>query len=54
MNQPALPAEFEFDPAHWILREIGEIADRQTDLPRIAKDSKLTAGILVSRLQVRP
>ena len=34
-----------FDPVQWLPPEIGEIANHQTDLPRIAKDPKLTALI---------
>ena len=34
-----------FDPVHWLPPEIGEITNHQTDLPRIAKDPKITALI---------
>ncbi len=34
-----------FDPVQWLPPEIGEITNHQTDLPRIAKDPKLTALI---------
>ena len=34
-----------FDPIQWLPPEIGEITNHQTDLPRIAKDPKLTALI---------
>ena len=34
-----------FDPAQWLPPEIGEITNHQTDLPRIAKDPKLTTLI---------
>ncbi|MBL8522767.1 MAG: site-specific DNA-methyltransferase [Betaproteobacteria bacterium] len=34
-----------FDPAQWLPPEIGEITNHQTDLPRIARDPKLTALI---------
>ena len=34
-----------FDPVQWLPSEIGEITNHQTDLPRIAKDPKLTALI---------
>lgn len=45
MNKPAHLTELAFDPAQWLPPEIGEITDHQTDLPRIAKDAKLTAAI---------
>ena len=34
-----------FDPAQWLPPEIGEITNHQTDLPRIARDPKLTTLI---------
>jgi len=34
-----------FDAADWLPQEIGEITNHQTDLPRIAKDSKAIAAI---------
>ena len=34
-----------FDPAQWLPAEIGEITNHQTDLPRIARDPKLTTLI---------
>ena len=34
-----------FDPVQWLSPEIGAITNHQTDLPRIAKDPKLTALI---------
>ena len=34
-----------FDPVQWLPPEIGEITNHQTDLPRIAKNPKLTALI---------
>jgi DNA modification methylase len=34
-----------FDPADWIPREVGEITNHQTDLPRIAKDAKAISAI---------
>jgi DNA modification methylase len=45
MNKPAHLEELAFDPAQWLPPEIGEITDHQTDLPRIAKDAKLTGAI---------
>ena len=41
-----------FDPAQWLPPEIGEITNHQTDLPRIARDTKLTALIEAQLLQI--
>lgn len=35
----------DFDASQWIPPEIGEIVDHQVDLPRIAKDKRLTVAI---------
>lgn len=43
MNKPSEP--IAFSPEAWLPREIGEISNHQTDLPRIAKDSRLVAAI---------
>jgi len=45
MNKPLGPEDLAFDPAKWLPAEIGEITNHQTDLPRIARDAKLTAAI---------
>ena len=45
MNKRAEPSEVLFDPAEHIPDCIGEIRNHQTDLPRIARDRKLTAAI---------
>jgi hypothetical protein len=42
LREPLSPA---FDPAAFVPEEVGEIANHQTDLPRIAKDAKLVAAI---------
>ncbi len=41
------------DPAQWLPPEIGEITNHQTDLPRIARDPKLTA-LIEARLSEIP
>lgn len=38
-------AKEAFDPAHWVPTEVGKITNHQTDLPRIARDSRATAAI---------
>ena len=38
-------AEETFDPARWVPAEVGKITNHQTDLPRIARDSRATAAI---------
>jgi DNA modification methylase len=45
MNKPLAPEALAFDPAEWLPPEIGKITNHQTDLPRIAKDAKLTRAI---------
>lgn len=45
MNKRAEAAEVLFDPAEHLPDCIGEIRNHQTDLPRIARDKKLTAAI---------
>jgi modification methylase len=45
MNRPLAPEALAFDPAEWLPPEIGKITNHQTDLPRIAKDVKLTRAI---------
>lgn len=45
MNKRADVAEVLFDPAEHLPECIGEIRNHQTDLPRIARDKKLTAAI---------
>ena len=41
-----------FDPAQWLPPEIGEITNHQTDLPRIARDPKLTTLIEAKLSQI--
>ena len=41
-----------FDPAGWVPPEVGRISNHQTDLPRIAKDSKATAAIEAKLAQI--
>ena len=43
VNKMSMKARF--DPEKWIPEEIGRISDHQTDLPRIAKNPKLTEAI---------
>lgn len=43
MNKPSEPIAFSPEP--WLPREIGEIVNHQTDLPRIAKDARLVTAI---------
>ena len=45
MNKPAEPLTAAFDPADFLPQGVGEITNHQTDLPRIAKDTKLVAAI---------
>jgi DNA modification methylase len=45
MNKPAARHELTFAPEDWLPPSIGPITDHQTDLPRIAKDPRLTAAI---------
>lgn len=45
MNKRLDLESLAFDPAQWLPPEIGEITNHQTDLPRIARDKKLTALI---------
>jgi DNA modification methylase len=45
MNKPARHNELAIDHSPWLPEVIGEITDHQTDLPRIAKDPRLTAAI---------
>ncbi len=45
MNKRAEAAEVLFDPTEHLPDCIGEIRNHQTDLPRIARDKKLTAAI---------
>lgn len=52
MNQSVGPEGVPFDPAQWLPPEIGEITDHQTDLPRIARDTKLTATIEAQLSQI--
>ena len=43
MNKHIQPAEF--NPTDWVPPEVGTITNHQTDLPRIARDSRLTTAI---------
>lgn len=45
MNKPLRPENLGFAPSDWLPPEIGQITNHQTDLPRIAKDKKLTTAI---------
>jgi DNA modification methylase len=45
MNRPAEQFDSRFDPTEFLLKEVGEITNHQTDLPRIAKDVKIVAAI---------
>lgn len=53
MNKPADRAAVAFDAAEFLAKEVGEITNHQTDLPRIAKDTKLVAAI-AARLEQLP
>lgn len=53
MNKRAEAVEVLFDPAEHLPDCIGEIRNHQTDLPRIARDRKLTAAI-EARLEQLP
>ena len=52
MNIPLDPQHVAFDPAQWLPSEVGKITDHQTDLPRIAKDPKITAAIEAQLSQI--
>lgn len=52
MNKPIGPEGLAFDPAQWLPPEVGAITDHQTDLPRIAKDPRLTAAIEATLAQL--
>lgn len=45
MNKPRESFQQLFDPNDWLPPEIGSIENHQTDLPRIARDRKLTQAI---------
>ena len=45
MNKPAEKLKVDFDPTEFLLKEVGEITNHQTDLPRIAKDTRIVAAI---------
>jgi DNA modification methylase len=45
MNKLVGPEGIAFDPAQCLPSEVGKITDHQTDLPRIARDPKITAAI---------
>jgi DNA modification methylase len=45
MKKPIEQSAARFDPTEFLLKEVGEITNHQTDLPRIAKDSKIVAAI---------
>jgi DNA modification methylase len=53
VKRPAQGDKSSFDPTAWIPDEIGPIADHQTDLPRIARDVRLSA-LIESRIQQIP
>lgn len=45
MNTSAEQIFAAFDPTEFLLKEVGEITNHQTDLPRIAKDARIVAAI---------
>ena len=45
MNKPAEHLTAGFDTSEFLLKEVGEITNHQTDLPRIAKNAKIVAAI---------
>src|SRR6266540_1906810 len=45
MKKPGQQLAATFDPTEFLLKEVGEITNHQTDLPRIAKDRKIVAAI---------
>lgn len=45
MTNFAIREELISDLSEWLPPQIGEVIDHQTDLPRIAKDPRLTAAI---------
>jgi modification methylase len=53
VNKPAEPITAAFDPAEFLPKEVGEITNHQTDLPRIARDTKLVAAI-EAKLELLP
>lgn len=52
MNKPIGPSGVAFDPAQWVPAAIGKITNHQTDLPRIARDPKLTAAIEAKLVEI--
>ena len=53
MTNPKERAELPaFEPDGWVPEEVGRITDHQTDLPRIAKDARLTAAIAAQLPQI--
>jgi DNA modification methylase len=45
MIKPAKQLTVAFDPTEFLLKEVGEITNHQTDLPRIAKDTRIVSAI---------
>ena len=45
MNKPAEQFTVDFDPTEFLLKEVGKITNHQTDLPRIAKDTRIVSAI---------
>ena len=45
MKKPADQLNASFDITKFLLKEVGEITNHQTDLPRIAKDARIVAAI---------
>ena len=45
MNKLAEQLTGAFDPTEFLLKEVGAITNHQTDLPRIAKNTKIVAAI---------
>ena len=45
MSHPLEQSPLGFDPTEFLLKEVGEITNHQTDLPRIAKDPRIVAAI---------
>src|SRR5271156_131505 len=50
MNKHIIP--LGFDPIAWIPSEVGPITNHQTDLPRIAKDTRAIAAIEAKLAQI--
>src|ERR1700754_562798 len=52
MIKPAKQLTAAFDLTEFLLKEVGEITNHQTDLPRIAKDARIVSAIEAKQEQL--